>query len=172
MDKQHPQPAFDLLTSLPLPAEDTFLMNWDGGYPEKIDGERGEPIEEHPELWDFHELPDCLDDLTTEEYVSSFVGPELNLNAIAIGLGLENAEYEPQVFAGLIYHPEGVEGTVLCSGAGLILGISETPESSKEAIVTTIKGVEELELIENISDGWKDGIETKQVEHYRDTGDG
>jgi hypothetical protein len=169
MTDEHPQPAFDLLTSLPLPAEDTFLMDWDGVRPEKIDDERGEGIEEHPEIWDFHELPDCLDNLTTEDYVSSFVGPELNLNAIAIGLGLEDIEYEPEVFAGLIYHPEGVEGTVLCSWAGLILGISETPESSEEGIVTTIERVEELELIENLSDGWKDGIETKQVEHYRDT---
>ncbi len=50
---------------------------------------------------------------------------ELNLNAIAISLGLENVEYEPEQFPGLvyrIYEPKVVmllfgSGKVVCTGA-------------------------------------------------------
>lgn len=53
------------------------------------------------------------------------IGAELNLNTIAISLGLENVEYEPEQFPGLVYRvhePRVVmllfgSGSVVCTGA-------------------------------------------------------
>jgi transcription initiation factor TFIID TATA-box-binding protein len=51
-------------------------------------------------------LPDDPE-ITVQNIVSSAdLGVDLNLNAIAIGLGLENIEYEPEQFPGLVYRLE------------------------------------------------------------------
>ena len=41
------------------------------------------------------------------------LGESLNLNALAIGLGLEKTEYEPEQFPGLIYRPSSADSVVL-----------------------------------------------------------
>lgn len=46
---------------------------------------------------------------------------ELNLEAITIGLGLENTEYEPEQFPGLVYKPEGSESTILLFASGKVV---------------------------------------------------
>mgnify|MGYP002338726722 CR=1 FL=1 len=169
MPDEHPQPALDLLTSLPLPAEDSFLLNWDGKYPEKLDGERGETIREHPELWEFHELPDCLKELTPEDHVSFLVTPALNLNAIAIGLGLENIEYEPEKFAGLIYHTGESDAPVLCSSSlinadkAMIISVWEEPEPTRKSIVSAVNKINDFDLIDGLENRWEDDIETEKV---------
>jgi len=172
MTKQHPQPAFDFLCSLPVPPEVSFLMDWH--VLSEIDAERGDPIRENPELWEYHELPDCLNELTTEDYVSILATPdiweEFNLNAIAIGLGLENIEYEPEQFAGLVYNPSGIEATALLSPtilnnpseSNLVISISDNPEPTKKAIISTVDRIDEIDLLD-AGDVWKDEIETKQV---------
>ncbi len=45
----------------------------------------------------------------------------LNLNALAIGLGLEQTEYEPEQFPGLIYRPPEEDGVVLLFATGRIV---------------------------------------------------
>ena len=45
----------------------------------------------------------------------------LNLNALAIGLGLENTEYEPEQFPGLIYRPPGADSVVLLFASGRVV---------------------------------------------------
>ena len=45
----------------------------------------------------------------------------LNLNALAIGLGLEHTEYEPEQFPGLIYRPPEQDGVVLLFATGKIV---------------------------------------------------
>jgi len=45
----------------------------------------------------------------------------LNLNALAIGFGLENTEYEPEQFPGLIYRPTGLNCVFLIFGSGRIV---------------------------------------------------
>ena len=52
---------------------------------------------------------------------------ELNLEALAIGLGLDVVEYEPEQFPGLVYKPEESGGTVLlfASGKVVITGIAD-----------------------------------------------
>lgn len=46
---------------------------------------------------------------------------ELNLEALTVGLGLEDTEYEPEQFPGLIYSQPGTEGTFLIFTTGKIL---------------------------------------------------
>lgn len=63
---------------------------------------------------------------------------DLNLNAIAIGLGLDNIEYEPEKFAGLVYRVdiEGSETTVILLGDGRATSVDAQSESAaKEAII-------------------------------------
>lgn len=56
----------------------------------------------------------------------------MNLNAIAIGFGLENVEYEPEQFPGLVYRPEGLDAVVLVFGSGkvVITGITTYEHAS------------------------------------------
>ena len=41
------------------------------------------------------------------------LGNDVNLNALLIALGLENTEYEPEQFPGLVYRPQGVSAVTL-----------------------------------------------------------
>ena len=49
---------------------------------------------------------------------SSDLGMEINLNAIAISLGLEKVEYEPEQFPGLVYRLDEPKVVVLLFGSG------------------------------------------------------
>lgn len=49
------------------------------------------------------------------------IGTAQNLNALAIGLGLENTEYEPEQFPGLIYRPESHDCVVLVFATGKVV---------------------------------------------------
>ena len=49
---------------------------------------------------------------------SSDLGQEINLNAIAISLGLEKVEYEPEQFPGLVYRLDSPKVVVLLFGSG------------------------------------------------------
>lgn len=46
---------------------------------------------------------------------------EQNLNAVAIQLGLDQTEYEPEQFPGLIYRPEGHRCVLLIFGSGKVV---------------------------------------------------
>ena len=49
------------------------------------------------------------------------LGESLNLNALAIGLGLESTEYEPEQFPGLIYRPSKADSVVLLFASGRVV---------------------------------------------------
>lgn len=55
------------------------------------------------------------------------LGESLNLNALAIGLGLEKTEYEPEQFPGLIYRPSGADSVVLLFASGCVV-ITGSPD--------------------------------------------
>ena len=57
----------------------------------------------------------------------------LNLSALAIGLGLEVTEYEPEQFPGLIYRPENTSCIALLFATGriVITGSSELKEAEE-----------------------------------------
>lgn len=48
-------------------------------------------------------------------------GKSVNLNALTIGFGLENTEYEPEQFPGLVYRPSNFDAVVLVFGSGKLV---------------------------------------------------
>lgn len=61
-------------------------------------------------------------DIEIQNIVSSAdLGHTLNLNAIAIGLGLENIEYEPEQFPGLVYRLDEPSVVALLFGSGKLV---------------------------------------------------
>lgn len=72
----------------------------------------------------------------------------LNLNAIAIGLGLEHVEYEPEQFPGLVYRLDDPDVVVLLFGSGrtVITGATQ-PDEVGEAFKLVESDLEELGLL-------------------------
>lgn len=76
-------------------------------------------------------------------------GQQLNLNAIAVGFGLEALEYEPEQFPGLVYRPPEVETVTLLFGSGktVITGGSRL-EDAEETIITIHEQLVNLGLLD------------------------
>ncbi len=73
------------------------------------------------------------------------LGVELNLTDIAMSLGLENVEYEPEQFPGLVYRIEEPKVVLLLFGSGKVVC---TGAKKKEEIVEAIKKLKkELESV-------------------------
>jgi len=65
---------------------------------------------------------DSNPEITVQNIVASAdLGSVLNLNAIAIGLGLENIEYEPEQFPGLVYRIKDPKIVALLFSSGKII---------------------------------------------------
>jgi len=71
------------------------------------------------------------------------IGESANLNALAIGLGLEQVEYEPEQFPGLVYRPEEMGAVALIFGSGklVITGVAsiEDAEDVRGFVVAEIR---------------------------------
>jgi transcription initiation factor TFIID TATA-box-binding protein len=95
------------------------------------------PVEESPEI-------------TVQNIVSSAdLGRNLNLNAIAIGLGLENIEYEPEQFPGLVYRLDEPEVVALLFGSGkLVVTGGKHRSDAEEAVDVIVDRLEDLGLLE------------------------
>jgi transcription initiation factor TFIID TATA-box-binding protein len=66
---------------------------------------------------------------------SSDLGVELNLNAIAISLGLEKVEYEPEQFPGLVYRLDEPKVVLLLFGSGkLVCTGARDPKDVERAV--------------------------------------
>jgi transcription initiation factor TFIID TATA-box-binding protein len=66
---------------------------------------------------------------------SSDLGAKINLNAIAISLGLEKVEYEPEQFPGLVYRIDNPKVVVLLFGSGkLVCTGARKPEDVEAAV--------------------------------------
>ncbi|WP_075937669.1 TATA-box-binding protein [Halosegnis longus] len=94
------------------------------------------PIEDDPEI-------------TVQNIVTSAdLGEDLNLNAIAIGLGLENIEYEPEQFPGLVYRLDDPDVVALLFGSGkLVITGGKKPEDAEAAVDTIVEQLDELGLL-------------------------
>jgi len=89
----------------------------------KIIGSFGIPVFEDPEV------------KVQNIVASADLGVDLNLNAIAIGLGLENIEYEPEQFPGLVYRLRDPRVVVLIFGSGkMVVTGGKNPEDAKKAV--------------------------------------
>jgi transcription initiation factor TFIID TATA-box-binding protein len=66
---------------------------------------------------------------------SSDLESEINLNAIALSLGLEKVEYEPEQFPGLVYRLDEPKVVVLLFGSGkLVCTGAKKPEDVEKAV--------------------------------------
>jgi len=66
---------------------------------------------------------------------SGDLGARINLNAIAISLGLERVEYEPEQFPGLVYRLDAPKVVVLLFGSGkLVCTGARKPEDAEAAV--------------------------------------
>lgn len=73
---------------------------------------------------------------------------EVDLNTLTIGLGLEQTEYEPEQFPGLVYRPSDTRCVLLVFASGKVVitgGRSEKEDSQAFKLLQT--KLEELELI-------------------------
>ena len=79
---------------------------------------------------------------------SADLGRSLNLNAIAIGLGLENIEYEPEQFPGLVYRLDEPEVVALLFGSGkLVVTGGKEVDDAREAVGVIVNRLEDLGLL-------------------------
>ena len=80
--------------------------------------------------------------------VTGDLGESLNLNAIAIGLGLESIEYEPEQFPGLVYRLEEPAVVALLFGSGktVITGCKRF-EDAEEATDVLVERLSDLSLL-------------------------
>ena len=69
-------------------------------------------------------------------------GAQFHLSAVAVGLGLEQVEYEPEQFPGLVYRLGTPEAVVLLFGSGkaVIVGVTEPTniETAVERVATRL----------------------------------
>ncbi|MFC6734490.1 MULTISPECIES: TATA-box-binding protein [unclassified Haladaptatus] len=76
---------------------------------------------------------------------SADLGVNLNLNAIAIGFGLEHIEYEPEQFPGLVYRIDDPKVVALLFGSGkLVITGGKTPDDAKRAVTEIVERLTEI----------------------------
>ena len=92
---------------------------------------------------------DADPEITVQNMVlSGDLGQQLNLNAIAIGLGLKNIEYEPEQFPGLVYRVIEPDVVVLMFGSGkAVITGAKSIENAKTALETVQSQLQEVDLI-------------------------
>jgi len=88
--------------------------------------------------------------VTVENIVSiADLHQQLNLTAIAVGLGLEAVEYEPEQFPGLVYRIENPHVAILLFGSGKLIITGARRESELGTALTSIQTrLTELGLLE------------------------
>lgn len=143
----HPQPAFDFMRGLPADAavEEYLLMDWWAH--DNIEAGSEDDIVDHPEVWDTLVLPNALAELTPEDYVTiqPFDG-QLNLNAIAIGFGLEDVRYSPEEFSGVVYCPDNYDATAILCCEYILFAVGQTAKDASGLIEHTIEKIKGVEL--------------------------
>ena len=88
-------------------------------------------------------------EITVQNIVTSAdLGVDLNLNAIAIGLGLENIEYEPEQFPGLVYRLDEPDVVALLFGSGkLVITGGKQPADAEAAVDVISERLADLGLL-------------------------
>lgn len=81
---------------------------------------------------------------------SGTVGNSVNLNAASIGLGLENVEYEPEQFPGLVYRVDDLEVVTLLFGSGkTVITGGKSVEEAQRGLDQLHSELSDLGLLEN-----------------------
>ena len=72
----------------------------------------------------------------------------LNLNSIALGVGMENVEYEPEQFPGLVYRLSEPKVVILIFGSGkLVITGGRVLEDAANAVDQIVKQLKSLSLM-------------------------
>ncbi len=80
-------------------------------------------------------------EVTVQNIVASYgLGVDLNLNSVALTLGLERVEYEPEQFPGLVYRLKESDVVLLLFGSGNMVCTGAKDISDLEDAVDHIKG--------------------------------
>lgn len=96
------------------------------------------------------DVPEELDITVQNIVTSGDLETRLNLNAIAIGFGLEAVEYEPEQFPGLVYCPDDVDVVILLFGSGkLVITGGSQPTDAEDAITAVQSRLADLGLSTN-----------------------
>ncbi|WP_273837084.1 TATA-box-binding protein [Halococcus sp. PRR34] len=87
-------------------------------------------------------------EVTVQNIVSGAdLGERLNLNAIAIGLGLESVEYEPEQFPGLVYRLDDPDVVALLFGSGkMVITGAKIHDNAEAALEEIIRRLNDLGL--------------------------
>jgi len=98
-------------------------------------------------LTDHSILPEAEDEwYKIQNYVCmEDIGEKLDLSALAIGLGLEFTEYEPEQFPGLVYRPTYYDCVMLIFGSGKVIITGATAVDSAEEAVTDL--LEQIDIL-------------------------
>jgi transcription initiation factor TFIID TATA-box-binding protein len=88
-------------------------------------------------------------EITVQNIVaSSDLGQKINLNIIAITLGLERVEYEPEQFPGLVYRLDDPKVVLLLFGSGkLVCTGAKVPQDVEKAVDKITKELEAAGLL-------------------------
>lgn len=79
-------------------------------------------------------------EVTVQNIVASYaLGQDLNLNSVAMTLGLERVEYEPEQFPGLVYRPRDCSVVLLLFGSGNMVCTGAKNIPSLEDAVANVK---------------------------------
>ena len=79
---------------------------------------------------------------------SADLGTTLNISSIAIGLGLENIEYEPEQFPGLVYRIDQPKVVVLLFSSGkMVITGGKKPQDAEAAVEHIVKELEGLAML-------------------------
>ena len=92
-------------------------------------------------LGDHQILPSANDEwFKFQNYVCmTELGENLNLSALAIGLGLDVTEYEPEQFPGLVYRPAEHDCVLLVFGSGKVIITGATSIQAAEGVFNAFR---------------------------------
>lgn len=109
-------------------------------------GSSFDTLETTKELW-FRLLKkeNIVDDLSSIEYslqnvvFSGDLEQSIDLAVSAVELGINNTEYEPEQFPGLIYRPDGYSAVILIFSSGKVIITGGTKQEDAEAVLRHVQ---------------------------------
>ncbi|MFC6770301.1 hypothetical protein ACFQDD_01965 [Halorubrum pallidum] len=159
-----PQPAVDFLSSIATDVTAPEIPFGEWYAYDSIDADRTDDIRDYPGVWETDlELPHELRELSNDDHVlvREVDGP-VNLNALALGIGLDTAQYRPERFSGLVYR--GSPATTVIYGDHLCFAVGKTEQECTTAVESLIDEIDRVGLGDEI--GFSDEGESGQVEAF------
>jgi len=93
------------------------------------------------------EIPDYGFNHATSVFMED-LDREVNLEALTVALGMENTEYEPEQFPGLIYRPPDIEVTLLVFATGkIIIGGTTDREVAASGVQRIVDEISALDKV-------------------------